>query len=310
MLLLRTVGDDPVKDSRVIEELNRALATIEERLAGPGSDLGEVDVDELARIAMTSTYHFRRMFASLAGMGLATYVRRRRMTLAAADVQAGLPLLDVAVRYGYGSTEAFGRAFAAVHGVTPAEVRRGGAELVSQPRLSFRLTVEGASSMRHRIVDKPAFSIVGKHTTITLQYEGASQEAIDFIGSLDPSIHERLKALSDQDPRGILAVTRSESPDQEEGTPVDYWHAVATSQPAPDDLDVLDLPAGTWVVFSVSGPYPQAIQQLWADTATQWFPSNPYRLVPGPSLLRTQPNQDWTEADCELWMPVEHAPTG
>jgi AraC family transcriptional regulator len=298
----------------VIEEFNRALATIEERLAEGGP--GEVDVDELARVAMTSTYHFRRMFSSLAGMGLSTYVRRRRMTLAAAEVRAGTPLLEVAVRHGYGSTEAFGRAFLAVHGVTPAEVRAGDVELTSQPRLSFRLAVEGGSSMRHRIVDKPAFTIAGKHTTITMQYEGISQEAVDFIRSLDPSIHDRLKTLSDQDPAGILAVTRSESPDQEEGTPVDYWHGVATSQPAPDDLDVLDLPAGPWVVFSVSGSYPQAIQQLWADTATQWFPSNPYRLVPGPALLRTQPKlapgahqtgADWSAADCELWMPVEPA---
>ncbi|HSK23886.1 MAG TPA: helix-turn-helix domain-containing protein [Egicoccus sp.] len=298
----------------MIEEFNRALATIEERLAEDGP--GEVDVDDLARVALTSTYHFRRLFSSLAGMGLSTYVRRRRMTLAAAEVQAGTPLLEVAVRHGYGSTEAFGRAFAAVHGVTPAEARAGGVELTSQPRLSFRLTVEGGSCMRHRIVDKPAFTIAGKHTTITLQYDGVSQPAVDFIGSLDPAIHDRLKALSDQDPGGILAVTRSESPDQEEGTPVDYWHGVATSQSVPDDLDVLEVAAGSWVVFNVSGPYPQALQQLWADTATQWFPSNPYRLVPGPALLRTQPRiapgahqagQDWTEADCELWMPVERA---
>ena len=297
----------------MIEDFNRALATIEERLAGQGGprgDISEVDVDALAREALTTPYHFRRMFSTLAGMGLSTYVRRRRMTLAAADVQAGRPLLEVAVRYGYGSTEAFGRAFAAVHGVTLAAVRGGGAELVTQPRLSFRLTVEGGSSMRHRIIDKPAFTIAGKHTTITLQYEGVSQESVDFIRSLDPSVHERLKALADQDPEGILQVTRVDDPASEEGAPVDYWHAVATSQPVPDDLDVLEVPAGTWAVFSVSGPFPQAIQQLWADTAAQWFPSNPYRAVPGPALLRTRPNADWSEADCELWLPVEPAPSG
>lgn len=84
----------------------------------------------------------------------------------------------------------------------------------------------------------------------------------------------------------------------------------------PDDLDAVELPALTWAVFSVSGPYPQALQQVWADTAAVWFPSNPYRLVDGPALIRTVPKSapgahqagaDWSEADCELWLPVEHA---
>src|SRR5690606_3387440 len=82
-----------------------------------------------------------------AGMPLSEYVRRRRMTVAAASVVAGEPFLDVAVRFGYGSTEAFGRAFRAVHGASLAQVRADGGPLRSQPRVRFRLTVEGYASM-------------------------------------------------------------------------------------------------------------------------------------------------------------------
>lgn len=81
----------------------------------------------LARIAATSEYHLRRLFSALAGIGLSEYVRRRRLTVAAAEVLAGeQSLLDIAVRHGYGSAEAFGRAFQAVHGVSPGEARRRG----------------------------------------------------------------------------------------------------------------------------------------------------------------------------------------
>ena len=67
------------------------------------------------------------MFSALAGMPLSEYVRRRRMTVAAADVVRGeQDLLHIAVRHGYGSTEAFGRAFRAAHGAGPGEVRRDG----------------------------------------------------------------------------------------------------------------------------------------------------------------------------------------
>ena len=97
----------------MIEVLNRLVDEIEARL---GDD---VDVDALATGMGTTGYHTRRMFSSLAGMPVSEYVRRRRMTVAASDLIGSEDLLTIAVRYGYGSTEAFGRAFRAVHGTPP-----------------------------------------------------------------------------------------------------------------------------------------------------------------------------------------------
>ncbi|WP_444664252.1 hypothetical protein ACT17Q_01500 [Cellulomonas sp. CW35] len=74
------------------------------------------------------------------------------MTAAAADLVAGADdLLTLAVRYGYGSAEAFGRAFQSVHGLTPGQARRDGGPFRTQPRLRFRLTVEGAAPMDVRL---------------------------------------------------------------------------------------------------------------------------------------------------------------
>src|SRR3712207_1974966 len=128
-----------------------------------------IEAAELARIAVTSEYHFRRLFSALAGIPLSEYIRRRRLTVAGARVLAGQDtLLDVAVRYGYGSAEAFARAFRAMHGVGPGEARRTGAALHSQPRMSFRLIVEGSSSMRYRVVAKDGFRIVGRRARVPL----------------------------------------------------------------------------------------------------------------------------------------------
>lgn len=140
----------------MISALNRLVDLVEEHLTE------ELDVDGLARRLGTTEYHLRRMFSSLAGMPLSEYVRRRRMTVAAADVIRGEDdLLTVAVRHGYGSTEAFGRAFRAVHGVSPGDVRRDEGPLRTQPHLRFHLTVEGSIPMDTRIVDRPAFRLVG-----------------------------------------------------------------------------------------------------------------------------------------------------
>ncbi|KOV22598.1 AraC family transcriptional regulator [Streptomyces sp. XY152] len=283
-----------------MERLNQALEHIEGRLDQ------QVDVAEVARIAATSEYHLRRMFSALAGMPLSEYVRRRRLTVAGAVVLAGRePLLEIAVRYGYSSGEAFARAFRAVHGIGPGEARRTGAALVSQPRLAFRLTVEGNSSMRYRVVDKPDFTVVGLKTRVPLVHTGPNQAIIDFVRGIVPQALERLEKLSDQEPRGIVAVCDDLDPSRAEGTELDYYQGVITTAAAPEGATVLPVPAGTWAVFTTSGPAPRAIQELWRDVFTQWFPSNPYRGRPGPEILRTTLSSDGAEADAELWLPVE-----
>nr|WP_202458841.1 AraC family transcriptional regulator [Streptomyces sp. SID5464] len=275
---------------------------------------GSVDGAELARIATTSEYHLRRMFSALAGMPLSEYIRRRRLTIAGAEVLAGgETLLEIAVRYGYGSGEAFARAFRAMHGVGPGEARRTGAALVSQPRLTFRLTIEGSSSMHYRVVDRPAFTVAGFKTRVPLVHSGPNQAIIDFVRGLDKQAREQLGKLSDQEPRGIVAVCDDLDPSRAEGTELDYYQAVISTAPAPADapagITTLPVQAGTWAVFTTSGPAPRAIQELWRDVFTEWFPSNPYRSRPGPEILRTDLSSEGTRADAELWLPVEREST-
>ena len=284
----------------MLDRLNEALEHIEAHLGEP------IEVTELARIATTSEYHFRRMFSALAGMPLSEYVRRRRLTVAGAEVLAGdRSLLDIAVRYGYGSGEAFARAFRAVHGVGPGDARRAGAALRSQQRISFRLVVEGRSTMRYRIVQKEEFRIVGKKARVPLVHEGPNHAIAEFVRGIGKETTARIAALSDQEPKGIVAVSDDLDPSRAEGTELDYYHGVVTSAAAPDDLDELLVPAGAWAVFENSGPFPQSLQYLWRDVFTQWFPSNPYRSRPGPEILSVTLTPDGSEADAELWIPVE-----
>ncbi|KAB1990837.1 AraC family transcriptional regulator [Streptomyces triticiradicis] len=284
----------------MLERLNQAMEHIERHL---GQD---IEVEELARIAATSEYHLRRMFSALAGMPLSEYVRRRRLTLAGAEVLAGREtLLEIAVRYGYGSGEAFARAFRAMHGIGPGEARRTGAALDSQSRMAFRLTVEGSSSMRYRVAHKADFTVVGLRARVPLVHSGPNQAIIDFVRGIAPGTMERLEKLSDQEPHGIVAVCDDLDPSRAEGTELDYYQGVITSVAAPEGATALAVPAGTWAVFTTSGPAPGAIQELWRDVFTEWFPSNPYRSRPGPEILRTRLSPDGTEADAELWLPVE-----
>ncbi|WP_327118206.1 AraC family transcriptional regulator [Streptomyces sp. NBC_01341] len=286
----------------MLDRLNQALEHVEAHLDEP------IDAAGLARIAVTSEYHFRRMFSALAGLPLSEYIRRRRLTVAGAEVLDGRrTLLDIATRYGYGSGEAFARAFRAMHGVGPGEARRTGAALHSQPRMSFRIVIEGSSSMRYRIVDRADFRVVGRKARVPLVHEGINPAIADFIRGIGKDTLRRIAGLSDQEPAGIVGVSDQLDPSRAEGTELDYWHGVVTGAEAPDDLDVLAVPSGLWAVFDTSGPFPQALQHLWRDVFTQWFPSNPYASRPGPEILSVQVSPDGSTAEAQLWIPVERS---
>ncbi|MFJ1786488.1 GyrI-like domain-containing protein [Streptomyces anulatus] len=287
----------------MLERLNDAMEHIE-------AHLGErIEVAELARIAMTSEYHFRRMFSALAGLPLSEYIRRRRMTVAGAEV-LGAPdrtLLDVAVRYGYDTGEGFARAFRAVHGIGPGEARRGGAVLRSQQRLTFRLVVEGSTAMQYKLVEKEAFRVVGRKARVPLIHEGPNPAIAEFIRGIGREELDRIAALSDQEPAGIVGVSDQLDPSRAEGTELDYYHGVVSGAEPPEGLDSLSVPAGTWAVFTNEGAFPQALQYLWRDVFTQWFPSNPYASRPGPEILRVRLTEEGKRAEAELWIPVERS---
>lgn len=298
----------------MLERLNQALDHLEDRLDQ------DIDMAEVARIAAVPEYHLRRLFSALAGVPLPAYVRRRRMTLAGAEVLAGeLTLLDIAVRYGYGSGEAFARAFRSVHGIGPGEARRTGAVLTAQPRMSFRVVVEGSTSMRYRIVEKEPFRVAGRKTTVPLVHDGVNAAAMAHVESLDARTIMHMKELRGvREPEGILSAFVYPTGSREEGADADFWvgvatrPATATGEPGPPgdldalgDLEALDVPAGTWAVFDHHGAYPSAVQELWHDVFTLWFPSNPYTSRPGPELLRTSPVDVGSSTGFQLWIPVE-----
>ncbi|MFB6667934.1 AraC family transcriptional regulator [Streptomyces parvus] len=288
----------------MLERLNDAMEHIE-------AHLGErIEAADLARIAMTSEYHFRRMFSALAGLPLSEYIRRRRMTVAGAEVlgDRDRSLLDVAMRYGYDTGEGFARAFRAVHGIGPGEARRTGAVLRSQQRLTFRLVVEGSGAMRYSLVEKSAFRVVGKKARVPLIHEGPNPAIAEFIRGIGREELDRIAALSDQKPAGIVGVSGQLDPSRAEGTELDYYYGVVTGAAEPPaDLDALGVPAGTWAVFESEGEFPQALQYLWRDVFTQWFPSNPYASRPGPEILRVRLTEDGKRAEAELWIPVERS---
>ncbi|NEE09451.1 GyrI-like domain-containing protein, partial [Streptomyces sp. SID7499] len=71
----------------------------------------------------------------------------------------------------------------------------------------------------------------------------------EFIRGIGREELDRIAALSDQEPAGIVGVSDQLDPSRAEGTELDYYHGVVSAAAPPEDLDALDVPAGTWAVF-------------------------------------------------------------
>jgi len=99
----------------------KALWYIESHLSS------ELSMEAIADVTDVSRFHLSRAFAASTGMSLAGYLRARRLSEAAKVLVSGAPdILAVALEAGYGSHEAFTRAFRQHFGLTPEQVRAQG----------------------------------------------------------------------------------------------------------------------------------------------------------------------------------------
>ncbi|BFT71537.1 GyrI-like domain-containing protein [Paenibacillus sp. P36] len=285
----------------MLENMNGALSYIEENLTE------EIDFKEAARIAMCSEFHFKRMFSFLAGVSLSEYIRRRRLTLAAFELNhSAIKIIDLAVKYGYNSPDSFTRAFQSMHGITPTEARETGQTLKAYPRLTFQLTIKGGDVMNYRIEEKEAFRIVGLKKRVPIIFEGVNPEIAAMWGSLNAELIQELKSLSNVTPSGLISGSANFSEGRmEEKGELDHYIGAATTKECPDQLAALEVPASSWAVFEAVGPFPDTLQQVWGRIYAEWFPSSSYEQVDGPEILWNE-SKEVTSPNfrSEIWIPV------
>lgn len=133
--------------------MRRAIDYIEENLAG------DIRLEIAARYASCSVWEFQRVFSFLTHLSLGDYIRKRRLSLAAADLQAGhSKVIDIAIQYGYDSPAAFSRAFRQLYGMPPSSARDAGASLPPYPRITFDSISQGRALDVNRTNDLEAYS--------------------------------------------------------------------------------------------------------------------------------------------------------
>ncbi len=277
-----------------IERLNKTISYIEEHLAE------EISYDELAHIACCSSYHYQRIFAYMAGIPLSEYIRRRRMSLAAIELQSGnKKIIDIGMKYGYASPTAFNRAFQSVHGIAPSIAKKGGTTIKSYPPISFKLTVKGVEELSYRIETKDSFRIVGASFPLDKEIEN------NFIAvpqmwqnAAINGTFEKITPLMNNQPMGVLGVSVCNNKEEWQ-----YFIAVSSSIDTDNSLDEYIIPACTWAIFSGIGTG-ISIQELERRIITEWLPTSGYEYDNAPDM-EVYLNPDPNNMQYEAWIPIK-----
>lgn len=116
------------------QRMNKAMDYIESNLTN------KISYDRISQIVCCSTYNFQRMFSFIADISLSEYIRRRRLTIAAYELQTSdIKVIDIAYKYGYASPEAFSRAFKSLYKMTPKLMRNKDITLKTYPKITFSI---------------------------------------------------------------------------------------------------------------------------------------------------------------------------
>ncbi|MFT4145855.1 MAG: AraC family transcriptional regulator [Mobilitalea sp.] len=274
-----------------LENMKQAIDYIESNLDH------EIEYAKIAQVALCSQYHFQRMFGFLIGVPLSEYIRRRRLTLAAFDLQnSNEKIIDIALKYGYNSPDSFTRAFMAMHGILPSKAREKGISLKAYPRITFSLSIKGAVEMNYRIEQKDPFTIVGVTQRFS-HVEGLGDNIGKMWRETPPETIGQIAGLGD----GLVGVYSG----MYEDNTTDYYIAAITEKECPTSMSKLEILAHTWAIFEITGPMPTAMADIWGRIFSEWFPTSGYEHAEAPEI-EWYSNGDLSASDykSEIWIPV------
>ena len=272
-----------------VGSLNRAIEYIEENL------LDDVTCDKVARHVFISSFHLQRTFYLLTGFTLGEYVRNRRLTLAGQELSKGdARVIDVAMKYGYDTSESFSKAFSRFHGATPVQAKKRGTALKSFNRLTIKITMEGGIMMDYRIEKRDEFQVVVKVGVF------GETSARDIPAFWDEYF---AKGLHTKVP-GAIGICGEE---MEDGT---FQYGIGSpmenAKGVPEEFEVWTVPANTWAVFKSVGAMPNAIQDLWKRIYSEWLPQSKYEMAKGYDFeYYTAGDTSSPDYISEIWIPVK-----
>lgn len=272
----------------------------------------DIDAQDVAGQVYLSPFFLQRGFSVMTGYSIGEYLRNRRLSQAALDLQrTGDRVIDIALRYGYETPESFAKAFSRFHGATPSQVRAGQPAKAFLP-LTIRITIQGGNQMNYKITPMFPFKVIG------FQREFSNETAYAEIPKFWDEICEKYA-------NNVYAGNAPENPWEqaivdncigEYGICIDdigcgkFRYLIAgryTGGDVPEGMAVHEFPQADWAVFDCYGKMPEALQSVNTRIFSEWLPGNPeYEIAGNASVEWYDSMGDQNDADYHsaIWIPV------
>lgn len=276
-----------------MDPVKTAIWCIESRFA---SDL---TLDEIAEVAGVSRFHLSRAFGAATGRSVMRYVRGRRLTEAARQLADGAPdILSVALNWGYGSHEAFTRAFREEFGVTPEALRAS--RDTSHIHLSEPLPMQADTSItlpQPRIENDKAMLIAGLGGSFS----------VDKVAGI-PVLWQRFSPHIGHVPGQIGGTVYGVSLNCDDHGNFDYIAGVEVTDfdNLPPEFVRTRVPPQTYAIFEHHG-HVTAIKQTYEAIWRDWLPKSGRKPADGPTLERMDKRFDAASGMgvLEIWLALK-----
>lgn len=230
----------------------------------------KIEYETLSKMMGVNNYTMQRIFSLIAGVPLAEYIRKRRLSMAAFDLVSGnYKVMDLAIKYSYENATSFSRAFEAFHGVKPSEVSKE-TELKDFPRIIFDENVTFKNDIEYSIVDLPKMTLYG--IGMNTNENDIKRDVPAFFRDVESKYIEK---------HGPVKYGMVSYKDPERLYPTSY-HVLYDKKIG--EFKCVEIPESKWLKFKIDTQDASDIQEASRKFYYEFLPSTKYNLKDIPEL--------------------------
>ena len=291
-----------------IQLIQQAICYMEEHICE------NINYAEVAKSVRMSSYNFHRTFSFIVGMTANEYIRKRRLTLAAQELQTtDISVTDVAYKYGYESPESFSKAFSRFHGSTPKQAKQKGTKLHLFNPLVIKIILEGGSIMDYRIEhrERQQFIALVKAFPNEISNDDNDHSIPDFWTECsEKNLIEPMRLLRAEGKRDLYGLC---SPLRDSETHFNYGIGIMIDEDTDttklehftqNGYSIWETEPADYAVFKCYGSDGDCLGETWSKFFKEFVPQTGYTQTDDTDYEIYFENGE-SGLFCELWVPVK-----
>lgn len=269
-----------------INEIQKAVDYIEVNLDK------DINFEKVSKEVGMSSFYFHRIFTAIIGISPTAYIRNRRLTVAAQEISKNNEnILDIALKYGFESHEAFSRAFKNFHGVVPKMAKTDGNEFKNLSKANLDIEVNNNNILSYRIESKEVIKVAALFRKFNIENK-------DEIPKYWKELKEdgTLKRISENYKNDLLGVCIGTQSDFE------YKYGIGIelkeNTEINTEMETIEIPKSAWVVFKCEGQDEKNINELWTRIYKEFFITSSYKQCMDIDF------ELYGDKNTEIWIPI------